>query len=136
MEAFGDLLGFHIRRLKISRNELARRSGVGPGYLTHIINRDVRPSGYECHPSRSVVEKIVESLGLSFSSPESIRLFGSLGYFPPDVPLVLDEQLLKLNLLLNYKTRKDPTTGVTAREILEKLIQFLEVNHEHPNPTP
>lgn len=125
MDDLPTVLEHYREKAKISRKELSRRAGLSEGYLTHIVNRDVRSNGRPYTPSRETVARLVEGLGLKFDSRESIHIFASGGFIPPDWEPILDPQLLRLNACLN-RGPNEPIAYSSAREALQSIVELLE----------
>mgnify|MGYP001603128918 FL=1 len=74
MSEFARLLEAHRRRLDLSTNEVARRIGVDPSYISRLIREERVP------PRRPVVVRLCHALQLTVS--EGQRLLIAAGYAP------------------------------------------------------
>lgn len=116
MDDFGTQIRYWCSKRRFSQGELSRKARLTGGHLSRLTTG-------EKHPTRSTVHLLVEALDLPLHSPESVRLFASVGYIPPGYQPP-DPQLLQLSSLLN-EGRHEPEVYSSVRASLQVLIEAL-----------
>jgi transcriptional regulator with XRE-family HTH domain len=86
MEGFSGLLERFRTRAGFSQNELARKAGVSPSYVNRLEKGGRQP------PSRDVMHRIAEALGLDKAEENALLLSG--GYAPEDSSLPPMDRLM------------------------------------------